>query len=83
MPRSVGAAAEALLAAMVAVEKIVALRAATADALTPLARASPANCFFHASKPAAVCRTVRALALLAMHTNATTATTLAVLNRSA
>src|ERR1700682_1984416 len=32
--------------------KLVAIRAATVEALTPLPLASSANCFFHASKPA-------------------------------
>ena len=51
-----------------------------AEALTPVARASPANCVFRASKPDAVPPHCAALALLAMHTSATKAATASVLN---
>src|ERR1700730_4194774 len=56
------------------------MRAATVEALTPLALASSANCFFHASKPAAVLPHCAAPALLAIHTNATKAAMMTVLN---
>src|ERR1700688_1769413 len=56
------------------------MRAPTVEALTPLARASIANWFFHASKPAAVLPHCAALALLAINTSATKAATVTVLN---
>src|SRR6266516_4358931 len=56
------------------------MRAATVEELTPLPLASSANCFFHASKPAAVLPHCAAPALLVIHTNATKAATVTVLN---
>src|SRR3984893_2391368 len=56
------------------------MRAATVEALTPLPLASSANCFFHASKPAAVLPHCAASALLAIHTSAAKAATVTVLN---
>src|SRR5580693_3782911 len=56
------------------------MRAVTAEALTPLPLASSANCFFHASKPAAVLPHCAAHALLAIQMSATKAATVTVLN---
>src|ERR1700730_10629600 len=56
------------------------MRAATVGALTPLPLASSANCFFHASKPAAVPPHFAAPASLAINTSTTKAATVTVLN---
>jgi hypothetical protein len=56
------------------------MRAPTVEALTPLPRASIANWFFHASKPAAVLPHCAALALLAINASATKAATVTALN---
>jgi hypothetical protein len=55
------------------------MRAATVEALTPLALASLANCFFHGSKPVAVLPHCAALALLAIDMSTTKAATVIVL----
>jgi hypothetical protein len=59
------------------------MRAATVEALTPLALASLTNCFFHASRPVAVLPHCAALALLAIDMSATKAATVTALNRQA
>src|SRR5215469_9055076 len=56
------------------------MKAATVEPLMPFPRASSANCFFHASKPAAVLPHGAALAWLAIHVSATTAATVVALN---
>src|ERR1700694_2207370 len=55
------------------------MRAARVEALTPFPLASSANCFFHASKPAAVLPHCAAPALLVIHTSATRTATATVL----
>jgi hypothetical protein len=56
------------------------MRAATVEALTPLALASSPNCLFHASKPTAELPHCAAPALLAIHTSPTKAAMMTVLN---
>src|SRR5215208_8545750 len=56
------------------------MRAATLEALSLFPLASSANCFFHASKPAAVLPHCAAPASLAIHTSATEAATVTALN---
>src|SRR5829696_6154293 len=56
------------------------MRAATVEALTLFPLASSANCFFHASKPAAVLPHCAAPASLAIQTSATKAATVTALN---
>src|SRR5215208_4523775 len=56
------------------------MRAATVEALTLFPLASSANCFFHASKPAAVLPHCAAPASLAIHTSATKTATVTALN---
>src|SRR5215204_5976835 len=56
------------------------MRAATVEALTLFPLASSANCFFHASKPAAVLPHCAAPAALAIHTTAAKAATVTALN---
>src|SRR5262244_1542963 len=56
------------------------MKAARVEPLMPFPRASSANCFFHASKPAAVLPHGAALAWLAIQVSATTAATVVVLN---
>src|SRR5215203_4601874 len=58
------------------------MRAATVEALTLFPLASSANCFFHASKPAAVLPHCAAPASLAIHTSAAKAATVTALNCS-
>jgi hypothetical protein len=48
--------------------------ASMVEALTPLACASPANCFFHVSKPTAVLPHCAAIALPVIDTSAATST---------
>src|ERR1700737_2887890 len=55
------------------------MRAASVEALTPFPLASSANCFFHASKPAAVLPHCAAPALLVIHTSDTRTATATVL----
>src|SRR6266849_8401806 len=56
------------------------MRAATVEALTPFPLASSANCFFHASKPAAVLPHGAAPASLVIHRSATKIVTVTVLS---
>src|SRR5713101_6264266 len=56
------------------------MRAARVEAPTPLPLASSANCFFHASKPAAVLPHCAAPALLVIHRSATKIVTVTALS---